>query len=273
MAKQLKSPALSNEEKSDLIVSIKSFATWIVKKQIVERVEEIDHTVDMPFSKDDWVMVVDQERKSISFNALLRERCSAEYYRSIVLHEYFHLVVQRVPNKSDAIRVKDDFGEQLMKLIDIEADFFTALYQKEELNYSIIGYLKLYFEGGRAFSDPWIRVGKLERYIGTILSICKMFINHPLKKSVVKSYDLYLPCITPLYTENSLHVLVLRKEHIYFDLILASQDDFVKIKECYRNIDSMTRKGYTEKVVEFACKALALSLPNKVKQELEKIEN
>ena len=98
-----------------------------------------------------------------------------------------------------------------------------------------------------------------------------MFINHPTKRNKVESYDLYLPSISPLYTEDLLHVLVLKKEHIYFDLIKASQRDFLSIKDCYTNIDTLTIKGYIEKILQFVCKALELQLPTSIRQEMEKL--
>ena len=124
---------LTDEEQEDLIKALRSFGKWIVKKGIVDSLGHINHTVDMPYSTDDWVMTVDEAKKTISFNTFVRNKCSYDYFKSIVLHEFFHLAVQKVPNKDDAVKIKDDFGEQLMKLIDIEADFFTALYYKEIL--------------------------------------------------------------------------------------------------------------------------------------------
>lgn len=271
MKQPISQTPLTEQEKKELIRALNKFERWIVKKKIVPSLAHINHTVDLPFSTDDWVMAVDEKNKTISFNTFVRNKCSANYYKSIVLHEFFHLAVQKVPNKDDAVKIKDDFGDELMRLIDIEADFFTALFYKEELGFTLPQYLTIYFEGSQVFSNKWIRIGKLERFIGTLLSICKMFINHPKKNQAVKSYDLYLPSITPLYTEDNLHVLVLRKEHIYFDLIKANQQDFIAIKDCYKNIDTLTVKGYIEKIVGFACKALALELPVHIRNEINKL--
>lgn len=263
---------LTNAEEKKLLKSINNFSKWLEKRKVVKSLAHINHTVDMPFANEDWVMKVNDRAKSVSFNTFVREKCSFEYYQSIVLHEFFHLAVQRVPNKEDAVRVKDDFGDELMKLIDIEADYFTALYFKEELGYNLVNYLRLYFEGSRVFSDRKIRAVKLERFIGTLLSIFKMFVDNQFVNKRVITTDLYLPTISPVYTEDSLHVLVIRKEHIYFDTIKASFQDFVDIKDCYTNIDSLTLKGYTEKLINFCCKAFNIGMPKKVKSEIDKIK-
>lgn len=261
---------LTVAEEKRLMQAIQAFVLWLHKKKMLQHIPNI-YTVDLPFSDDDWVMKFNAEKGQVSFNTLLRDRCSFDYYQNIIIHEFFHLAVQKVPNKEDAVKIKDDFGDQLMKLIDIEADFYTALFYKESLGYGLVQYLELYYTGSQVFSDKWIRIGKLERFIGTLLSICKMFINHPNKKSVVLCHDLYLPSISPLYTEDNLHVLVIRKEHIYLDFIKASLDDFVKLKDCYTNIDQLTFKGYIEKLIGFVTKALNLTLPQSIQNDISQI--
>ena len=253
---------LTSEEESKLINSLKEFAKWLISKKIVRSLPSI-YIEDFPFTESDWVMKFDRQKGAVSFNTFSRKKCSFDYYQSIVLHEFFHLAVQRVPNKEDAVKIKDDFGGELMKLIDIEADFFTALFFKEHFQFGLVQYLKLYHEGSQVFSDKWIRVTKFERYIGTLLSISKMFLDHHDNNKKVKSYDLYLVSINPFYTEENMHVLVIRKEHIYFDLIQATMQDFIKLKECYTNIDGFSFKSYVNRIVSFVSKALAVKIPEK----------
>lgn len=264
------SPELTSAEKKELLLELNSFLKWLKEKKIIDKVRKISLTVDFPFSDADWMMRYDAEKGAVAFNTFTKKDCSSDYYKSIILHEFFHLAVQRVPNKEDAVKIKDDFGDELMRLIDIEADFFTALYFKEVRGFTMVQYLKLYYEGSKVFRDKWIRIGKLQRFIGTLLSISKMFLEN-IDKKVVTSYDLYLVCIGPLSTEDGLHVLVIRKEHIYFELIEASTVDFVKIRECYSDIDSLTLRGYVEKISNFVSKALKTPLPDSVKQEIKKL--
>ncbi len=266
-----KTEGLNTSEELLLITDLNDFSDWLIKKGIIENMNHISHRVQLPFANEDWVMRVDQKERTVSFNTYIREKCSFDYYRVVILHEFFHLAVQKVPNKEDATRVKDDFGEQLMKLIDIEADYFTALFFKEEKKFDLVRYLCLYYEGSRVFADPRIRINKLERFIGSILSTVKLFIFIPSGPNKTETYDLYLPSISPIYTESSLHVLVVRKEHIYFDEILATYEDFVKIKECYTNIDTYTQKAYVERLVNFASKALRLEVPKEIKTKINNL--
>ncbi len=266
MAKS-KKRGLTKKNEDELIQTLNDFAGWLVKKKIAKNLSNIDHTVEMPFANEDWTMKVDEKNKNVSFNTFLVEKSSFKYYKMVIVHEFFHLAVQRVPNKEDSTRIKDDFGEELMKLIDIEADFFTALYFKEKLGYGLIDYLKLYYEGSRVFYDRRIRGVKLERFIGSLLSITKMFLI-PVSKKEDVAWDLYLPTINPVYTEESLHVLVIRREHIYLDEIKASYQDFVDIKKCYINIDKLSVKGYVDELIKFSCRALKIEVPEKVQNEI-----
>lgn len=124
-----KIPVISEKEKDDIIASLNQFDKWLVKKRIVKKPSTIKY-VDLPFAKDDWTMRV--SGNEVFFNTYNRTKCTADYFKSIVLHEFFHLAVQKVPHKDDAVKIKDDFGGELMKLIDIEADYFTALFFRAE---------------------------------------------------------------------------------------------------------------------------------------------
>jgi hypothetical protein len=134
----------------------------------------------------------------------------------------------------------------------------------------LVEYLKLYYEGRKVFSDKWIRAVKFERFIGTLLSIFKMFVDNECNDDI-KSCDLYLPTITSIYTESTLHVLVIRKEHIHVDVIKATYQDFVDLKSCYKDINKHSMHGYIEGLLTFCCKAFDISMPENIKNALEQI--
>ncbi|GAB2840887.1 hypothetical protein [Ferruginibacter profundus] len=264
---------LTTAEKNKLLQYLNTFATWLLEKGIIKELPALKRTIDLPDTNEDWVMRFNPRDQSVSFNTHLRKRCSFDYYMSIVIHEFFHLAVQKVPNKEDAVKIKDDFGDEWMKIIDIEADFFTAVFYKEKLNFTLVQFLELFYQSGQIFGDKWIRKGKLERYIGTLLTVCKMFLTHPNKTPLVTTYDLYLPSIGALYTEENLHVIVLRKEHIYFEQIDVTFKDVTPIMKCYTNVDSLTLKGYVEFIVTFTSKALSLKIPLKTETEIGNLKN
>lgn len=259
---------LTIAQKNKLLALLNLFAEWLLTKGIIKELPNLKRTIDLPDTNEDWVMRFNQKDQSVSFNTHLSKKCSFDYYTSIVIHEFFHLAVQKVPNKEDAVKIKDDFGGEWMTIIDIEADFFTAMFYKEKQNYSMVQFLKLFYDSGHIFGDKWVRKAKLERYIGTLLTVCKMFLTHPNKKPVVTAYDLYLPSIGALYTEENLHVIVLRKEHIYFEQIEVNIKELTPIMKCYTNIDTLTLKGYVQTITAFTSKALAIKIPVKIETEI-----
>lgn len=264
---------ISQSEKDELLNEINRFTKWLVSKEIVYDSTEITNTFDLPYADEDWIMKVDTNKNRVSFNTYIRQKCSFEYYKIVILHEFFHLVVQKVPNKDDATKIKDDFGAGFMKLIDIEADFYIALYLKEIHNYTLVKYWEINYEGGTVFVDKWIRSIKFERFIGTLLSICKMFMTYPENGEEFKAYDLYLPTLNPIYTEDSLHVLIIKKEHIYFDEIEANYSDFAKLKECYKDVRKYTIYGYVEELIRFSSKALKLDITKNIELEIDNLKN
>jgi len=262
---------ITEEEKKELLKEINLFVEWL-KSKSMEDASVITNTFDFPFADEDSIMKVDVKKNHVSFNTYIRKKCSFEYYKIVILHEFFHLVVQKVPNKDDATKIKDDFGAGFMKLIDIEADFYVALYLKEIHNYTLVDYWQINYEGGTVFVDRWIRSIKFERFIGTLLSICKMFLTYPTNGDVFKAFDLYLPTLNPIYTENSLHVLVIKKEHIYFEEIEANYTDFAKLKDCYKDVSKYSIKGYVEELIRFSSKALKIDLTKDIESQIENLK-
>lgn len=266
-----KSGQLTDENLQILLDTINDFIKWLRLKNVVQTAPTIDRTFDFPYADEDSIMKVDVDKNEVSFNTYISNKCSFEYYKIVVLHEFFHLEVQKVPNKDDATKIKDDFGSVLMKLIDIEADFYVALYLKEKLNYTLVKYWAINHEGGTVFVDKWIRAAKFERFIGTLLSTSKMFVNYPTDGSDFIAYDLYLPTISPIYTEESLHVLVVKREHIYFEEIEANYQDFQNLKYCYKDVSNYSIKEYVKELIGFSSKALKLKVSSEIKLEIELI--
>ncbi|MNJ97098.1 hypothetical protein D3C87_148390 [compost metagenome] len=264
---------LTPEEKETLLARINDFIEWLNEKSIIKETNNIQHTFDLPWADEDWIMKVDIGKNKVSFNTFISDKCTFEYYEIVVLHEFFHLAVQKVPNKDDATKIKDDFGAELMKLIDIEADFYVALYLKERCDYTLVKYWERNREGAIVFIDRWIRAKKFERFLGTLLSITKMFLVYPIDGSAFSAYDLYLPTVSPIYTEDSLHVLIIKKEHIYFEEIKAGYQDFIDLKRCYQEVKSFSIGEYVETLIGISCKALNLEIPEKIKEEIDKIKS
>ena len=249
---------ISPEKKNHLISELNNLNEWLIEDGITKEKFDVENIKIEPFSDEDWTMKVitdDKNKQIVSFNPNIIRLCNVEYWEMVILHEYFHLVVQKVPNKEDALKIKDTFGSDFMSLIDIEADFYVASYLKQKKKISAEEYWKLCYHGSSVFSDKWIRTKKFERFLGSLLSINKMFLNDS------PTFDLYLPTISPIYTEESIMILVIKREHISFEEIFADYEDFKKLKNIYKNCKSIPFEDYFETLNSFTKKALNITTP------------
>ncbi|KAA5533969.1 hypothetical protein [Paenimyroides baculatum] len=221
---------ISSSEKEKLLQSIKSFNEWLVEKDVTKETFQIEDVIITPFQNEDWIMDFDTEENKVSFNPIMRNKVSFEFFEIVILHEFFHLLVQGVPNKDDVTKIKDYFSADFMSLIDIEADFYVALYLKETKFFNNRDYWNLYFENNsKIFNGKWIRNKKIERFIGSMLTIYDLFQNDLI------SFNLYLPSITSILTDDKLKILLISKNCIYFTERKLDITTFEKIKEMYSN--------------------------------------
>jgi hypothetical protein len=254
---------LTDDQKLDLEFSIANFQTWLQKDKKLQLLVNRNYeklSFPRPTSAD-WIMRV--KGTEVQFNTYGIAKCTFAYFRMIVLHECFHLFVQGVPNKSDAKRFRDDFGDVFMKLLDIEADYFTAMFHKEILRVPLVDIYALYYEGSRLFGDPLIRPPKVERFIGTVLSVANAYFRNPGVKKV-KENDLYLPNLVNIPTEDSIHILIAHRDHFSLGQIQADIHDFSMLKKCYTGRNDAGVREYVETLVTFAAKALSREIPSTI---------
>jgi hypothetical protein len=263
---------LSPNKQRELETSINDFKVWLRKRKklCLDAAEQYTRLTFPDPTPADWIMNVNG--KEVQFNTFITGGCSFNYYRMVVLHECFHLFAQDLPNKSDAKRVKDDFGDSFMKLLDIEADYYTALYYKEVEHASLVDIFALFYEGSKIFGDPKIRTGKVERFIGAVLSIASVYFRNPLAKPT-KEKQLLLPNISNIPMEESIHILILRANHFSVGEIHAELHDLANVKRCYTKVGEMGVREYVETLLQFASKALRKDIPPVIYKQFLALEN
>ncbi|UUC46228.1 hypothetical protein [Flavobacterium cerinum] len=242
---------ISAEEEGKILQALNDFNIWLKDLDIVEDIYDLKKISIEPYSDGDWVMKVEKEGSAVSFNPQVLRKSNYDFFEIVILHEFFHLIVQGVPNKEDATQIKDCFGSDFMSLIDIEADFYVASYLKNKKNFDANKYWKAYYEGTSVFKDKWVRNKKFERFLGSLLTVNKLF--NTIGK---ESFDLYLPSISPFITEGYLKVLVIKRDYITFKEITLSYDDFRDIKEIYKKPSKYNVDSYVGAICEFSEKAL-----------------
>lgn len=255
---------LTKEQRAKLQQSVRDFLTWLLGKldPIPSRKYESFLFVDP--DAGDWFMDVPGDGSSVKFNTNALRSCTFEYYRMIVLHECFHLLTQDVPNKLDAKRLKDDFGETMMILLDIEADFYTYLFHREVFNYSFVDFLRASFEGIKTFADRSIRFPKFERFIGTQLSIFNHYIF-----GRGRDRDIYLASIKNVATEETVHLLISKATHFQYAEAKLDQADLKRIRLSYSSEEGLSVYEYAIGIAQFCSKALGIVVPPAVEAELQ----
>lgn len=236
------------KEKERLLSAIKDFSLWLKEKKVTTKAFGVENIKIEPFSSEDWIMRVNYAKSNepiVSFNPSIINKCSFEFFEVVILHEYFHLVVQGVPNKDDATKIKDGFGSDFMSLIDIEADFYVAYYLKDRRELDLESYWKLYYGGSTVFIDKWIRNKKFERFLGSVLTVDRLF------QSKKNCFDLYLPSISGVFTQEKMSVLKIKREHIIFEEYKIKLEDFTDIKKLYLKPSHFNFEGYYEIITNF----------------------
>lgn len=262
---------LDSTQREKLESSIQGFKAWLCKlKKLTPEVAAKYSTFVFPRpDAHDWLMEV--KGSAVHFNTYILSDCSFDYLRLVIIHECYHLFVQGLPNKSDVKRLRDDFGWNFMTLLDIEADYWAAMYFKEVERVSLVDMFSLYYEGSRIFGDPDIRLPKLERFIGSILSVANSYFSKPTGREMAKNNELYLATIGNIPTDETIHILLCRRNNFCLGELKMGYSDFVTLKKCYTWSEKQSRAEYVETLITLTSKALGISIPMAIWSQLNKL--
>lgn len=167
---------------------------------------------ELEFSLEDWIFKPRGENVLV-FNSALVNKCTSDYYLSILIHELYHYVEHKISRKSEVKILKDFYGDGFMRIMDIEADLYTAKYFHEIKRIDYQDFLRILYNGRNVFSDPKVRAGKLARFLGTLLSI-----GHYFKTNIPK---IFLPELRDIAINGITHLIVVKKgahQHIKIEM-------------------------------------------------------
>lgn len=222
---------------------LRDFITWLnIKKTIL-----LEFTYE---PTQEWVVISDETRTIYTFNLGLEEVAGVPYMKTILIHSFYHVLVQNVQTKDEVKKIKDSFGDDGMRTIDIEADFYTAKFLHSVYHFTIEDFYSTIYDGSSTFKDTEARIGKFNRFIGTMLTVYNYFING--------SKILYHPKLVELSPKIFLYML---KENIRVQTIELSESDIKQLKRLYH-------KPYLFKKEEYVklCKVFSELILNKVEQ-------
>ncbi|MBE9602652.1 hypothetical protein [Pedobacter sp. MC2016-24] len=152
------------------------------------------------------------ETNSIWFNTYFLEKLDFDYALLIILHEIFHFSKQGIQTKQQVAELRYGNLWPFMQIFDIEADLYVVEYiLSENPDYSFNQYLSLLYSGASTFRNSTIRQVKLERFIGSLVSIKRYFDTRERKLYLPKLYLNIITLISIQYDFLHLH-------HVCFDI-------------------------------------------------------
>jgi hypothetical protein len=129
------------------------------------------HFVSMKGIKEYKINEYFSEAYAIYFNIDFFEEMDMNYALLIILHEIYHYSVQGVKGMDEVTQMRDHKLWHLMQSCDVEADMRVAEYMRYRgFLTNFAEYLHIYFQGILVFKDTKMRLPKLERFIGSIVS-------------------------------------------------------------------------------------------------------
>jgi hypothetical protein len=258
---------LTATQQQELIDSVHAFRQWLAEALSDDALEKYEVFSCVTPTPEDWIMRVNGATRAVEFNPAVASRCSLAYFEMIVIHECFHLFAQRLPNKDEARMIKANFGDHMMKTLDIEADYYTALYLRDIKGASLVDVLAQYSEGSRVFGDPKLLNWKFERFIGTVLSVCNAFLD-PKHSHNPAATDLFIPTVNGVHTEDCLYAVRFQGSHCALVEIAVNPQDFINLKRAYTNRDALAPREYVSLVLNFAAPALGFTVPAEIEAEV-----
>lgn len=179
------------------------------------------------FGSDDFMK--SEGENIIYFNRDFLKIYPSDFALLVLIHEAYHAIKQGIVNKPQVNVIRDSVGWLFMQLLDVEADLVTVKYLKEKHQISLRNYLAIHQMGTRNFLNETPRRPKFERFIGSMLSIHRLF---QYQEEAIYLPNLSIPFRLVLIKQGQGLNFYIGEERYNFDFISSFQ-------ELYSNQDKM----------------------------------
>jgi hypothetical protein len=166
----------------------------------------------------------------------------------VILHDLYHNLKQNVLSMEDVNTIRDLFGQNEMLMIDIDADVEIFRFFKEYYNYSFVKYLDTLYDGLSVFHDNTTRLPKVQRFIGSIISI---YVSEKSDRVI------YFPSLSKI--SDSLYLFSSSKNGLQFNKTQIHQSELDEIVEILKNPKLKTKDEFILTLSTF-CKKIHNSL-------------
>ena len=166
----------------------------------------------------------------------------------VILHDLYHNLKQNVQSLDDVNIIRDLFGQNEMLMIDIDADVEIFIFFKKYYNYSFIKYLDTLYDGLSVFHDNTTRLPKVQRFIGSIISI---YVSEKSDRVI------YFPSLSKI--SDNLYLISSSKNGLQFNKTQIHQHELDEIVEILKNPKLKTKDEFIV-ILDSFCKKIHNSL-------------
>ncbi len=175
-------------------------------------------------------------------------KSNAFFAAIVVLHDLYHNLIQNVLSIEDVNIIRDLFGQNEMLMIDVDADIEIFMFLQEYYNYSFVKYLDTLYDGLSVFHDNSPRLPKVQRFIGSIISI---YISQKGERIV------YFPSLSKI--SDVLYLFSSSKKGLQFNKTKIQQNELDNIVEILKNPQLKSKDEFII-IIEGFCKNIHNSL-------------
>jgi hypothetical protein len=173
------------------------------------------------------------EQNILKVDSKILTKSNAFFGAMVTLHDLYHNLKQNVMSMDDVNNIRDLFGQNEMLMIDIDADVEIFNFFKVYYNYSFIKYSDTSYDGLSVFHDNTTRLPKVQRFIGSIISI---YISEKSERII------YFPSLSKI--SNSLYLFSTSKVGFKFNKTEISQIEIDEIVEILKNPKLKTKDQF-----------------------------
>jgi 8-oxo-dGTP diphosphatase len=162
----------------------------------------------------------------------------------VILHDLYHNLKQNIQSIDDVNTIRDLFGQNEMLIVDIDADIEIFIFFKKYYNYTFVKYLDTLYDGLNVFHDNTTRLPKVQRFIGSIISI---YISEKGGRII------YFPSLSKI--SDSMYLLSFSKNGLQFNKTEIHQIEIDQIVELLKKPKSKTKTEFIS-ILENFCKKI-----------------
>lgn len=158
----------------------------------------------------------------------------------VILHDMYHNLKQGITAYQDVVAIRDIFGQNEMLMFDIDADVEIFRFLQKEYGFSFQKYLEVLWEGSTVFRDVVTRMPKVQRFMGSIMSIYALSRNQKI---------IFFPNITKIH--ETLFVISASSTGLKFHQLGIKDFDLHKTITAFQDVNKLNKEEFTKTLTDF----------------------